>query len=56
MHGIGLCSDSFAHYDLFDFLLANQQTNNYIKINQVINYVTERIRGGVATPNKRKRS
>jgi hypothetical protein len=43
LHIIGLCPDSFAHFDLSDLILANYQNIPYINLNTIKQYVTERV-------------
>lgn len=43
LHIIGLCPDSFAHFNLMDLIVANYENLTYIKPKQIINrYVTRR--------------
>ena len=50
LHVIGLCPDSFAHFDLMDVLVANYENLTYIKPKQIIKqYVTKRRQSSATT-------
>lgn len=56
LHIIGMCPDNAIHLDLIDIAVGNYQYIADIKIKTIKSYVTERIRGRVATSNKQQRS
>jgi hypothetical protein len=51
LHFIGLCPDSFAHFDLLDLFVANYPNLSYIDLNTIKYYVTKRIPSRRATTN-----
>ena len=53
LHIIGLCPDSFAHFDLIDFIVANYENLTYIKPKLIKSYVTKRRQSSLITQHKR---
>lgn len=52
LHVIGLCPDSFAHFDLLDLLVANFESFPYIKLKSIKSYVIKRRSSSRVATNK----
>ena len=52
LHTIGLCPDSFAHFDLIDLIVANYENLTYIKPKSIKNYVIKRRQSNLITQHK----
>ena len=52
LHIVGLCPDSFTHFDLSDLVVANYQNLSYININTIKYYVTKCISSRRVSTNK----